>query len=290
MSDRSTPQYWLGRFVTGLLLIVLAGIGGVGKLLRGTELAGPVTVLAGFWGFYLAFSAVQPLMRFLSRQQAFGRPWASEARDQFARASLPRRVYHLLAAIASVDGPMTARERDTVRTFVATHFVGSVSLAELQSWELQPLRVEDRRGLAARIAVGLTDPELDTLFVWCCLVTFADGQYRESEHRVLQEVAAGFGLSKGRARMLFHLARAQFLRDTGGGSAPGGAPAGDVRARALAVLGLADGASPEQIRKRHRELVRRFHPDAQPNLGPVAQREATERFQEIQRAYETLTS
>lgn len=289
MADRSTPQYWLGRFVTGLLLIVLAGVGGIGKLLRGTELSGPLTVLAGFWGFYLAFSAVQPLMRFLSRQQALGQPWGSEARDLFARASLPRRVHYLLTAIAGVDGPLTARERDTVRTFVSTHFVGGVTLAEVQSWERQPLRVDDRRGLAARIAIGLTDPELDTLFVWCCLVTFADGQYRESEHHALQEVAAGFGLTRGRARMLFHLARAQFLRDTGGG-VPAGAPAGDLRARALAVLGLPGDASPEQIRKRHRELVRRFHPDAQPNLGPVAQREATERFQEIQRAYETLSS
>lgn len=290
MGDRSTPQYWLGRFVGGLALILLAGAGAIAKLLRGSELSGPVTVLAGFWGFYLAFSSVQPLMRFLSRQQAFGRPWATEARDLFARASLPRRVYYLLAAIAGVDGPMTARERDTVRSFVLTHFVGGVTIADLQSWELQPLAIQDRRGLAARIAVGLTEPELDTLFVWCCLVTFADGQYRESEHRVLQEVAAGFGLPRGRARMLFHLARAQFLRESGAKDQPRPANAVDARTQAFEVLGLPPDATAEQIRKRHRELVRRFHPDAQPNLGPVAQREATERFQAIQRAYETLST
>ena len=56
------------------------------------------------------------------------------------------------------------------------------------------------------------------------------------------------------------------------------------------MIGLPPDASPEQIRRRHRELVRKFHPDAQPNLGPVAQKEATERFQAIQRAYELLTA
>jgi curved DNA-binding protein CbpA len=49
-------------------------------------------------------------------------------------------------------------------------------------------------------------------------------------------------------------------------------------------------ASADDIRRRHRELVRRFHPDAQPNLGPIAQQEATERFRAIQRAYELLTT
>ena len=55
------------------------------------------------------------------------------------------------------------------------------------------------------------------------------------------------------------------------------------------MLGLPANASAAQIRRRHRELVRKFHPDAQPNLGEAAQREATERFRSIQRAYELLT-
>ncbi|MGB3967311.1 MAG: J domain-containing protein, partial [Planctomycetota bacterium] len=64
----------------------------------------------------------------------------------------------------------------------------------------------------------------------------------------------------------------------------------ETREQALAVLDLPADATPEQIRKRHRELVRKFHPDAQPSLGPIAQREATERFTAIQRAYETLSA
>ena len=62
-----------------------------------------------------------------------------------------------------------------------------------------------------------------------------------------------------------------------------------TRVDALAALGLPAHATEAQIRRRHRELVRKFHPDAQPNLGEAAQKEATERFRAIQRAYEVLT-
>ncbi len=51
-----------------------------------------------------------------------------------------------------------------------------------------------------------------------------------------------------------------------------------------AVLGVAEGASEEEIKKAYRKLARRYHPDRNPN-----DHEAEERFKEIQEAYEVLT-
>jgi curved DNA-binding protein CbpA len=51
------------------------------------------------------------------------------------------------------------------------------------------------------------------------------------------------------------------------------------------VLGLSSGASPEDIRKAHRKLVRQYHPDANPG-----DTQAEERFKEVQRAYEVLSN
>jgi curved DNA-binding protein CbpA len=51
------------------------------------------------------------------------------------------------------------------------------------------------------------------------------------------------------------------------------------------VLGLSRGASQEDIRKAHRKLVRKYHPDANPE-DPQAE----ERFKEIQQAYEVLSN
>jgi len=298
MADRSSLQFWVGRFLLGVGILVAAGLGVVPRLIPLKDPLGLATVALGFVGFYVALSAVAPMARISSFRTRTRKQWNDAARTAWDRASLPRRIYYLLFAVAQADGPISQSERDIVRTFLLPRF--PIEEHEIRSWERQPLQVNDRVGLAARIAIGLDEAELDTLFCWCAMVAFADGRFRPDEHEALHEIARGLDIPQPRARMLFHLARAQFLagshRDGGAGPEHGGQrsrpheprPA-NARVDALAVLGLPMHATEDQIRKRHRELVRKFHPDAQPNLGEAAQQEATERFTAIQRAYEVLT-
>jgi DnaJ-domain-containing protein 1 len=305
MTAGSALQHHGLRFVGGLALLALGGSGVLLRLLRLPAGLWPLSVLVAFVGFRVALAASAPLARLMVLQRRAHTGWNDAARNAFVRASLPRRIYYLLASVAAADGPMSAAERQAIRHFVLERFADPVQAADLRDWEAQPFPVDDRTGLAARIAMGLEQPELDSLFCWCCFVAFADGRYNDAENDALRQVAAGLGLGAARARMLFQLARAQQLRgeragdgrsDDGrrggrGGSGPATAPPpAEARRRALDELGLPVDATPAQIRKRHRELVRKFHPDAQPHLGPVAQREATERFTAIQRAYETLTA
>lgn len=279
----------MARFLIGIALVVAAGLGLFRRLLHGDPM-GIATFLPGFAGFYLSLSSITPLVRFATLESRTRRAWTADASAAFARATLPRRIYYLLAAVAEADGPITTVERETVRRFLLERFLDPVDTDALQTWETQPLSITDRIGLAARIAPALDESECDSLFCWCCFVAFADGTYREHEHLALQQVSKGLGIAPARARMLFHMARAQYLRGQRTGDDERPANAADARSKALAVLGLPANADADAIRKRHRELVRQFHPDAQPRLGPVAMREATERFQQIQRAYETLST
>jgi len=162
---------------------------------------------------------------------------------------------------------------------------------------LRPPR--DVTELARMIARELEPGERGTIYSWSCLVAFADGALRAEEFRVLQQVATGLGLAPHHAMFLFEFAQQAARRQQRPAGAsrngrpqvpppPPPPPRGTPRERALATLGLPAEATPDAIRRRHRALVRRFHPDAHRTLGPVAQREATERFLAIQRAYEEL--
>ncbi len=57
------------------------------------------------------------------------------------------------------------------------------------------------------------------------------------------------------------------------------------RSDAHRILGTNDNTTPEELKKAHRRLAAKWHPDKNPDK--VA--EATKRFQEIQEAYETIT-
>lgn len=56
-----------------------------------------------------------------------------------------------------------------------------------------------------------------------------------------------------------------------------------------AVLGIARGASADEISRAYREQMKLYHPDRVAELGPELQRVAHERTLAIQRAYEDLT-
>ena len=56
------------------------------------------------------------------------------------------------------------------------------------------------------------------------------------------------------------------------------------------VLGVAQGASPVEIKKAYRELANKYHPDKVIHLGEEFKELADKRFKEIQASYEKLMS
>ena len=60
------------------------------------------------------------------------------------------------------------------------------------------------------------------------------------------------------------------------------------RREALAVLGLYDDAKPADIKKAYRELATKYHPDRVAHLGPEMVELASEKFKQINAAYEYL--
>ena len=222
-------------------------------------------------------------------QQAF--------QQQFARQNLPRQVFWLLFAVAEADGKTEEEEREIVRRFLLERFTDPATAADLRQWEADRIPPDQVGALALGLGRILSASERETVFSWCCLVAFADDQYSTEEHIALQTIARSFGFEGHHARRIFHQAKSVHLGEEqhsyqgqGGGHRGGATGAVKSRSHALRVLGLEEGASQNEVKKRHRELVREFHPDRHQHLGEVAAKEAEGRFREVQAAYELLTS
>jgi DnaJ-domain-containing protein 1 len=272
-------------------------LGGLALIAFGVLLLARAPLLAPLLVFAGVYHAASNFAR-LTRLWAIERELLGNARAEFFeqvhRASLPRQVFLLLLAVAESDREASAAERELVRRFLLDRFADPVSVQELESWEAQRVPRGRVRPLAQRLGQVLTEPECVTLFHWACHVAFADGHFRADEHAVLQDVAAGLGFDPQHARRIFLHAKAERLRASGGDREHQRAHAPRARnltrERALEVLGLDERASPADVRRRHRELVKKYHPDRHSHLGEVAAREASERFRAIQAAYELLAA
>jgi DnaJ-domain-containing protein 1 len=274
--------------------MVAGTLAGLALIAFGVLLAARAPLLAPiavFAGVYHAAGSFARLTRLWAIERELLGAARTEFFDQVHRASLPRQVFLLLLAVAEVDREASAAERELVRRFLLDRFADPVSAQELESWEAQRVPRGRVRALAQRLGQVLTEPECVTLFHWACHVAFADGHFRADEHAVLQEVASGLRLDPQHARRIFLHAKAERLRGSGERERAHAPRSRELtRARALDVLGLDERASPADVRKRHRELVKKYHPDAHLHLGEVAAREASERFRAIQAAYERLAA
>lgn len=122
------------------------------------------------------------------------------------------------------------------------------------------------------------------LLMYLVNLAAADGRLERAEEEVLRQVALGLGMSAAAFDQLIRMIRAQGAFR--GGAAAGG---GSLDA-AYEALGVSSDAGNSEIKRAYRRLMSEYHPDKLIGQGVPDDmvKEATERSQEIQAAYDTI--
>ncbi len=286
--------------ITKLILLVRMGIGVLVMTIGFWLSRGSGALIGVPIAFYGAAKAINEFSRFV-RARELGRVMGPMVRDlrrnERRPASLGESIAMLLFGIAELDGPASAAERVAVIRTIVENFPEPALIASLERWQFERLDEAGRLAILQQLRRGLDEADRSRVFRWCARVTLSDERFNAGEHAVLQVIARELGLRPELARHLFHDVKGRILAERAGrGGADGSSGSGRSttsmarRSEALSTLGLGPHANDDEVRRRHRELVKLHHPDAHAHLGATEVAAATQRFREIQRAYEVLTS
>jgi DnaJ like chaperone protein len=185
----------------------------------------------------------------------------------------------LLVRVASIDGELDRREVSAIRQF----FQRDLGYQNEQLLWIRDLIKEKRQdtetveSICERLRSNFMLQERVIVLQVLARVANADGVVTAAEMRFVEQVAALLGLQAFVGGFQF-----------GGDRQHAGAATPDRTTEAFAVLGLARGASAEQIKTAWRSLSKENHPDRVTHLGEEFRKLADERMRKINGAYETL--
>jgi DnaJ like chaperone protein len=190
------------------------------------------------------------------------------------QASFFLALFSILGKLAKADGRITREQGEAVISFLdrmgVTGSQRSFAIKVFNEAKNTPYSVEDLAREFAQITRGRPDLRgsmMDMLFE----IALTDSYLHPGEEEVIQSVAAILGFTPQEVQTIRnrHMVGEEHT---------------------YAALGLTPDATDEEIRRTYRQLVQEYHPDRIVSQGMPQEfvEYATERFQEIQQAWEIL--
>ena len=208
-------------------------------------------------------------------------------------------VFTLKGKLAKADGRVSEAEVAHVEQFMTQLNMSTAhrkqaieyfTVGKQADYDIEPL-IQEFNSITAR------SPNLkQMLMVYLVRIALADGEIHPKEANLLQNIGQQLGYSAESFEQLLAMLQGQDqfaggqYQSTGGQSGMGGYTSASAIDSAYQALGVSKSHTDAEIKKAYRRLVREYHPDKLMGQGlPEAMiKEATERSQEIQTAYDLI--
>jgi DnaJ like chaperone protein len=190
-------------------------------------------------------------------------------RNRSTRGDFSASLMILVAAVLKADGRVLKAELDFIKSFFVKHF--GVDTTREQMLILKELLQQDipLEQVCAQIRGNMEYPSRLQLIHFLFGVSMADGQVHSEEVRIIEQIAEYMRIQPAD----FISIRSMFYAD---------------RDSDYKILEIDSNATDEEVRKAYRKMAVKYHPDKVSHLGEDYQRDAKEKFQKMQEAYENI--
>ena len=175
----------------------------------------------------------------------------------------------LAAAVIKADGTVLKSELEYIKKFFIKNF--GVEHTQEQMLVLRELLQKDIpvREVCMQIRQNMEHAARLQLIHFLFGVSSADGTVHAREVNVIAEIAGYLGVNTAD----FNSLKAMFYKDTDS----------DYK-----ILEIEKSATDDEVKKAYRKMAVKFHPDKVSHLGDDIQKDAKEKFQKLQNAYDAI--
>ena len=207
-------------------------------------------------------------------------------------------TFSMLGKMANADGHVSDTERRTVQFFMSQdlHLSAPDQDFAMRIFDTAAVSTESFEKFAEQFYQSFYgDPQMIEMMMDILVrVAMADGVLSDQENQFIAKAAMCMRYPAGNVEYL--KTRYGFRQNQEGGHSSGYSSGSSSRsdagslAAAYSVLGCSSSDSDETIKARYKKLIKEFHPDviASKGLPEEFMKFATEKFDQIQKAYEAI--